>query len=66
MSPTLNGNLALQCFKHSNAVEMYNGIMFNFYRGLPHLSCLKSSIPVDLSCFGKLYLALKNNLGWQG
>ena len=36
MSPTLNGISALQCFEHSNAIEMRNGI-FDFYLGLPPL-----------------------------
>ena len=38
MSPALNGSLALQRFKGSNAVEIYNAIMFNFYLGLPNVS----------------------------
>ena len=37
MSPALNGSTALQRFKYSNAVEICNGITFNFYLGLPHL-----------------------------
>ena len=37
MSPTLNGISALQCFKRSNAVEIRNRIMFNFYLRLPHI-----------------------------
>ena len=37
MGPTLNGSTALQRFKRSNAVEICNGIMFNFYPGLPHI-----------------------------
>ena len=35
MSPTLNGSSALECFKH--AIEICNGIMFDFYPGLPHM-----------------------------
>ena len=37
MSPTLNGSTALQRFEHGNAIEMRNGIMFDFYLGLPQL-----------------------------
>ena len=35
MSPTQKGSSALQCFKHGNAIEICNGIMFDFYPGLP-------------------------------
>ena len=37
MSPTLNGSSALQCFERCNTIKICNGIMFNFYPGLPHL-----------------------------
>ena len=37
MSPTLNGSSALQPFKHGNAIEMRNRIMFDFYPGLEHI-----------------------------
>ena len=37
MSPTLNGSSVLQCFEHSNAIEIRNGIMFDFYPGLPQI-----------------------------
>ena len=36
MRPTLSGSTALKHFEHSNAVETRNGIMFDFYLGLPH------------------------------
>ena len=32
----LNGSTALQCLERNNAVEIRNGIMFDFYPGLPH------------------------------
>ena len=38
MSPPLNGSSALQRFERSNAIEIRNGIMFDFYPGLPHMS----------------------------
>ena len=31
MSPALNGSLVIQHFKHSNAIEIRNGIAFDFY-----------------------------------
>ena len=37
MSPALNGSTMLQRFEHSNAVEICNGIMFDFYPGLSHM-----------------------------
>ena len=37
MSPTLNGSFALQRFECGNTIEIRNGIMFNFYPGLPHM-----------------------------
>ena len=37
MSPTLNGSSVLQCFEHGNTVKIHNGIMFDFYPGLPHM-----------------------------
>ena len=37
MSPALNISSALQLFERSNAIEIRNGIMFDFYPGLPHM-----------------------------
>ena len=37
MRPALNGSTALQRFKHGNMVEIHNGIIFDFYPGLPHM-----------------------------
>ena len=37
MSATLNGSSALQCFEHSDVVEIRNRVMFDFYPGLPHI-----------------------------
>ena len=37
MSPTLNGSSVLQHFKCGNAIKIRNGIMFDFYQGLPHI-----------------------------
>jgi len=37
MSPALNGSSMLEHFERSNASEIRNGIMFDFYPGLPHM-----------------------------
>ena len=37
MSPTLNGSSALEHYERGNVIEICNGIMFNFYPGLPQL-----------------------------
>ena len=37
MSPTFNGRSALERFERSYAIEIRNGIMFDFYPGLPHI-----------------------------
>ena len=39
MSPTPNGSSVLR-FKHSCALEIRNGIMFDFYPGLPHVNLI--------------------------
>ena len=36
MSPALNGSSALERFKRGNAIDVRNGIMFDFYPGLPY------------------------------
>ena len=37
MSPALNGSSTLEHFERSNASEIRNGILFDFYPGLPHV-----------------------------
>ena len=37
LSPALNGRSALQRFECSNAIEIHDGITFNFYTRLPHM-----------------------------
>ena len=32
-----NGSFVLERFEHSNAMEILNGIMFDFYQGLAHI-----------------------------
>ena len=38
MSPILYGSSSLQFFKHSNAIKIHNGITFDFYTRLSHVS----------------------------
>jgi len=44
MSTTLNGSSMLECFERSNAREIRNGIMFDFYPGLSHMYKLAYTI----------------------
>ena len=44
MSPTLNRSSAIWHFKHSGAIEIRDGITFDFYAGLPHV--LGQTVPV--------------------
>ena len=37
MSSALNRRSALEWFECGNAIEIRNGIMFDFYPGLPHM-----------------------------
>ena len=37
MSPALNGSSAIWRFEHSDAIEICNRIIFDFYTGLPHM-----------------------------
>ena len=34
MSPALDGNSVIWRFKHSNVIEIHDGIIFDFYTGL--------------------------------
>ena len=47
MSPALNVSSAIRCFKHSNAIEIHNGITFVFYMGLPHI---RTQVSGDIVC----------------
>ena len=38
MSPSLNGSSTLERFECSNASKIRNGIIFDFYLGLPHIA----------------------------
>ena len=46
MGPTFNGRSALQRFERGNAIEIRNGIMFDFYLGLPHIGVNKLHSPL--------------------
>ena len=37
MSPALNGSSAVQRFEGNDAIEIRDGITFDFYTGLPHI-----------------------------
>ena len=37
MSPALNGSSAIRRFEGSDAIEIRDGITFDFYTGLPHI-----------------------------
>ena len=50
----LNISTTLQCFEHSNTVEIRNGIMFDFYPGLPHIQTLGMGIFLSQSLMGTL------------
>jgi len=49
MSPALNGSSTLERFERSNAGEIRNRIMFDFYPGLPQMQSLLYVIVVSLS-----------------
>ena len=38
MSPTLNGSSVIQRFERSDVIKIRNGIILDFYVGLPHMS----------------------------
>ena len=56
MSPTRNGSTALQCFECGNALEIHNGIMFDFYLGLPHIESSTVSPTTSITTSTKLWM----------
>ena len=52
MTPTHIGTTVVQCFECSNVIETRNGIMFNFYPGLPYIKILK---PIAVRIFTTKY-----------
>ena len=53
MSPAFNKISALRCFKHGNAIEIQNGIMFDFYLVLPQLHMFAVVIPPLIVAYTK-------------
>ena len=45
MSPALNGSSAIRRFEGSDAIEIRDGITFDFYTGLPHICIDLNAIP---------------------
>ena len=41
MSPALNRSSEIQCFENSDAIEICNGIIFDFHPGLPHIAVFR-------------------------
>ena len=37
MNPTPNRSTVLQRLEGSNAIKIHNGVLFDFYSGLPHI-----------------------------
>ena len=37
LSPALNGSSEIRRFERSDAIKIRNGIIFDFYMGLPHI-----------------------------
>ena len=65
MNPALNGSSAIRHFKHSDAIEIRDGITFDFYTGLPHIVISNNShIWLGGLCAGYKYrLCAKNTRG---
>ena len=55
MSPALNGSSAIRRFEGSDAIEIRDGITFDFYTGLPHI-CLYNLM---------VHTADISDLGWR-
>ena len=58
MSPALNGSSVLQHFERSNAIEIHNGIMFDFHPGLPHRYVYYTFSPVKMLIYMCWYFEL--------
>ena len=68
MSPALNESFAPQCFKHGNAVELRNRIMFDFHPGLPHMlyrKCLLELLLLSTVMFTAAVLLEARMVAWQ-
>ena len=65
MSPTLNASTMLKHFECGNAVEMRNGIMFDFYPGLPHIHLLNNLIIMILIKMTELLMVCGDYFAWS-
>ena len=50
MSPALNGSSAIQRFKHSDVIEIWDGIIFDFHTGLPHIVICLYTTHTNIVC----------------
>ena len=64
MSPALNGSSVIRRFKCSNVIEIYNGITFDFYTGLPHINT--RAMMLQTRHWVTQYQALSATVGWPG
>ena len=49
MSPALNGSSAIRRFEDNDAIEIRDGITFEFYTGLPHIGTFSVKISFTIS-----------------
>ena len=67
----------LQCFECSNVIEIHNGIMFDFYPGLPHIIFMIGTIAAVLLtsiqtmttagfCYSCIIICGLVQTGWHG
>ena len=60
-APPLNGSSAIWRFKHSNAIEVHDGITFDFYTGLPHMVQFSNTSFVHVSKHCLYYACVEVN-----
>ena len=58
MSSALNGSSAIRRFKGSNAIEIRDGITFNFYTGLPHVYWVQNACNWMQNVMSSVYVAV--------
>ena len=64
-SPALNGSSAIQHLKLSDAIKIRDGIIFNFYMGLPHLRTGVKLLPI-ITWYPVAYRIINYSLQLQG
>ena len=63
MSPALDESSAIWCFEGSEAIEIRNGITFDFYTGLPHISVtILRNVHMDISKHSDRHMAIHSSL----